>query len=107
MRIILSSFKISWIALSVFSFLTEASALKIPICLLGDNEELPTPPPAPTYREIKDDTIQRIEVNRDKDGQAVQKPVAKQEDPIHVMFRNAKKVVEFNLNFINFTLTTI
>lgn len=66
--------------------------------LLGDEEDLPTPPPQPTYQTPREEPIQRIEVNRDGDGSPVQKPVAKPEDPIHVMFRNAKKVVEFNLD---------
>ena len=66
--------------------------------LLGDGEELPAPPPQPTYKVPRDEPVQRIEVNRDGDGVPVQKPVAKPEDPIHVMFRNAKKVVEFNLD---------
>ena len=66
--------------------------------LLGDEDELPAPPPQPTYQVPRDEPIQRIEVNRDGDGVPVQKPVAKPEDPIHVMFRNAKKVVEFNLD---------
>ena len=65
--------------------------------ILGD-EELPAPPPPPTYQSPKDSTIQRIEVNRDSEGLAVKKQVAKQEDPINVMFRNAKKVVEFTLD---------
>lgn len=65
--------------------------------LLGD-EELPAPPPQPTYQVPRDESVQRIEVNRDGDGDPVQKPVAKAEDPINVMFRNAKKVVEFTLD---------
>ena len=66
--------------------------------ILGDDGELPTLPPQPTYQSPKDSTIQRIEVNRDTEGLAVKKPVAKQEDPINVMFRNAKKIVEFTLD---------
>lgn len=66
--------------------------------LLGDDEELPTPPAEPVYREPKGEPVQRIEVNRDDEGTPIQKPVAKAEDPIHVMFRNAKKVVEFTLD---------
>jgi hypothetical protein len=66
--------------------------------LLGDEEELPAPPPQPTYQVPRDEPVQRIEVNRDGDGAPVQKPVAKAEDPINVMFRNAKKVVEFTLD---------
>ncbi len=66
--------------------------------LLGDEDELPAPPPQPTYQVPRDEPVQRIEVNRDGDGAPVQKPVAKPEDPIHVMFRNAKKVVDFSLD---------
>jgi hypothetical protein len=66
--------------------------------LLGDEEDLPAPPPQPTYQKPREEPVQRIDVNRDGEGLPIQKPVAKQEDPIHVMFRNAKKVVEFTLD---------
>jgi len=66
--------------------------------LLGDEEDLPSPP-QPIYQSPKEETnVQRIEVSRNEDGLPIQKPVAKQEDPINVMFRNAKKVVEFTLD---------
>lgn len=66
--------------------------------ILGDENvnELPVATQAPVYRT--DEQVQRVEVRRDDEGEAVQRPVAKQEDPIHVMFRNAKKVVEFDLD---------
>jgi len=66
--------------------------------LLGDEEELPAPPPQPIYQTPKDETIQRIEIDRDGDGTPIQKPIAKPEDPIHVMFRNAKKSIDFTLD---------
>lgn len=66
--------------------------------LLGDEEELPAPPPQPTYQKPREEPVQRIDVNRDGEGLPVVKPVAKPEDPINVMFRNAKKVVEFTLD---------
>jgi len=66
--------------------------------ILGEEgvDELPVVPQKPIYRT--DEQVQRVEVQRGEDGDVVQKPVAKQEDPIHIMFRNAKKVVEFNLD---------
>ena len=42
--------------------------------------------------------VQKVEVRRDGEGEVLQRPVARQEDPIHIMFRNAKKVVEFDLD---------
>ena len=66
--------------------------------ILGDEsvDELPVVPQKPIYRT--DETIQKVEVKRDEEGEVLQRPIAKQEDPIHVMFRNAKKVIEFNLD---------
>lgn len=66
--------------------------------ILGEEgaDELPVIPQAPVYRT--DDPVQRVEVKRDDEGEVVQRPIAKQEDPIHIMFRNAKKVVEFDLD---------
>jgi hypothetical protein len=66
--------------------------------ILGEEgaDELPVVSKAPVY--ITDEQVQRVEVKRDNEGEVVQRPVAKQEDPIHIMFRNAKKVVEFDLD---------
>jgi hypothetical protein len=66
--------------------------------ILGEEgvDELPVVPQTPVYRT--DEQVQRVEVKRDEEGDVVQRPVAKQEDPIHIMFRNAKKVVEFDLD---------
>ncbi len=66
---------------------------------IAEDDDLPPPPPQPTYTQpIVNDSVQRVEVQRDDEGQVLQKPVAKPEDPIHVMFRNAKKVVDFSLD---------
>lgn len=66
---------------------------------LIDEEDLPPVPAQQTYiPPVVDDSIQRVEVRRDGDGEVLQRPIAKPEDPIHVMFRNAKKVVDFNLD---------
>jgi hypothetical protein len=66
--------------------------------ILGEEgvDELPVVTQKPIYRT--DEQVQRVEVKRDDEGEVVQRPVARQEDPIHVMFRNAKKVVEFDLD---------
>lgn len=65
--------------------------------IIGDDDDLPTPPTS--YNQpIINEPVQRVEVQRDEEGQVLQKPVAKPEDPIHVMFRNAKKVVDFSLD---------
>ena len=66
--------------------------------ILGEEgvDELPVVPQSTVYRT--DEQVQRVEVRRDDEGEVLQRPIAKQEDPIHVMFRNAKKVVEFDLD---------
>lgn len=66
--------------------------------ILGEEgvDELPVVSQAPVYKD--DQKVQRVEVKRDGEGEVLQRPVAKQEDPIHIMFRNAKKVVEFDLD---------
>ena len=65
--------------------------------IVGEDSEVTPVTTQPTpYRT--DETIQKVEVRRDGDGDALQRPVAKQEDPIHIMFRNAKKIVEFDLD---------
>ena len=61
-------------------------------------EELPSPPPEPTYQVPREEPVERIEINRDDEGSPIQKPLAKPEDPIHVMFRNAKKSIDFTLD---------
>jgi hypothetical protein len=65
--------------------------------ILGDESVNELPVPVVTQNTLYND-VQKVEVRRDEEGEVVQRPVAKQEDPIHVMFRNAKKVVEFNLD---------
>jgi hypothetical protein len=65
---------------------------------LIDDEELPTPPQQTYIPPVVDNNVQRVEVQRNEEGDVVQRPLAKPEDPIHIMFRNAKKVVEFSLD---------
>ena len=65
--------------------------------ILGDENVNELPVPVVTQNTVYND-VQKVEVRRDEEGEVVQRPVARQEDPIHVMFRNAKKVVEFNLD---------
>ena len=64
--------------------------------ILGDESvnELPVVQ-TPVYNSTD---VQKVEVRRDGEGEVLQRPVARQEDPIHIMFRNAKKVVEFDLD---------
>jgi hypothetical protein len=66
--------------------------------ILGEEgvDELPVVSQAPVYKD--DQKVQRVEVKRDGEGEVLQRPLAKQEDPINIMFRNAKKVVEFDLD---------
>ena len=66
--------------------------------ILGEEgvDELPVVSQTPVYRT--DEQVQKVEVERDGEGEVLQRPVARQEDPIHIMFRNAKKVVEFDLD---------
>ena len=65
--------------------------------ILGEDSDVtPVTTQPASYRT--DETIQKVEVRRDDEGDALQRPVARQEDPIHIMFRNAKKVVEFDLD---------
>ena len=47
---------------------------------------------------VNGESVQQIEIKRDDEGEVIQRPVAKQEDPINIMFRNAKKVVDFSLD---------
>jgi hypothetical protein len=65
--------------------------------ILGDENvnELSIVPQKSVY---SDNNVQKVEVKRDDEGEVLQRPVARQEDPIHIMFRNAKKVVEFDLD---------
>ena len=65
--------------------------------ILGDENVNELPVQVVKQNTVYND-VQKVEVRRDEEGEVVKRPVAKQEDPIHVMFRNAKKVVEFNLD---------
>jgi hypothetical protein len=66
--------------------------------LLND-EDLPEPPATVnSYTISAEESIERIEIQRDQTGVPVSKPVEKPEDPIQTMFKGIKRSVDFTLD---------
>lgn len=64
-----------------------------------NDDDLPEPPaPVKSYNISAEESIERIEIQRDQTGVPVSKPVEKPEDPIQTMFKGIKRSVDFTLD---------